>query len=150
MFYRDFVSYIPLGIIFVILIVSFPKTESLSGLQGQLAAFIVLLLSFGFAITSFTYMISFLFKTPSGAQIACILINFIIGVGLSSVGFILRVNNATRNLFLTKLRYLFCLLPTFADSLTWDCATYTILWNWAATKNTEPSIGRLLEPISAL
>lgn len=115
MFHRDFVSYIPLGIIFVILIASFPNTESLSGIQqSQLAAFIVLLLSFGFAITSFTYLISFLFKTPSGAQIACILFNFIIGVGLSSVGFALRLSSSTQDVYLTKLRYIFCLLPAFA------------------------------------
>lgn len=111
---RDFVSYVPMGIIFVILIVSFPNTNALSGLQGQLGAFIVLLVSFGFSITSFTYLFSFLFKTPSGAQIACILFNFIIGVGLSTVGFALRLEPSTTDVYMKVLRYIFCLLPAFA------------------------------------
>lgn len=57
---------------------------------------------------------SFLFKTPSGAQIACILFNFIIGVGLSSVGFALRASASSRNAYMNVLRYLFCLLPAFS------------------------------------
>jgi len=110
----DVTSYIPSEIIFVILIVSFPHTNALSGLQGQLSALIVLLLMFGFSITSFAYLLSFLFKTPSGAQIACILLNLIVDVGLSSVGFALRLNDRTRFIFLRVIRYIFCLFPAFA------------------------------------
>lgn len=108
-------SYIPTGILFVILIISFPNTNDFSGLEGQLSAFISLLILFGFSCTSFTYVLSFLFKTPSGAQISCILSNFVLGLILSIVGFALRLTGGTtRTAFLRVLRYIFCLLPPFA------------------------------------
>jgi ABC-type multidrug transport system fused ATPase/permease subunit len=106
---------LPTEIAFVILIVSFKKTNALSGLQDQLSAFIVLLLLFGTSISSFTYILSFLFKTPSGAQISCIIINFILGFVLSTVGFILRLSGGkTSKAYMNSLRYIFCLLPPFA------------------------------------
>ena len=113
---RDFVSYIPTGVVFVILVISFPNTNAFSGMQGQLAAFISLLVMFGVSCTSFTYLLSFLFKTPSGAQISCILSNFILGLILSIVGFALRLQRglAIQKTFIDFLRYLFCLLPPFA------------------------------------
>jgi len=47
-------------------------------------------------------------------MIAYILLNFIVGVGLSSVGFALRLGSNTRSAYLNVLRYIFCLLPAFA------------------------------------
>ena len=100
----------------MILVISFPRTNAFSGLQGQLSAFIALLTMFGFSCTSFTYLCSFLFKTPSGAQISCILSNFILGLVLSIVGFALRLqrDDPISDMFMDLLRYLFCLLPPFA------------------------------------
>jgi hypothetical protein len=98
---------------------------------------------FGFAITSFTYLLSFLFKTPSGAQIACILLNFIVGVGLSSVGFALRLGSNTRSAYLNVLRYIFCLLPALGDGLlTWVCEICIRSQNAAAVTHISHLTGK--------
>lgn len=99
---------------FLILLSSFPKFENLNGLQGQLTATILLLFFFGCAITSFTYLVSYLFKTPSGAQVSCIILNFLLGFVLSSIGFFLRASQT--NGYTSFLRYLFSIFPAFAFS----------------------------------
>lgn len=113
----DVFSYLPTLIAFLILLSSFPKFENLNGLDGQLAATILLLFFFGCSITSFTYLLSYLFKTPSGAQVSCIILNFLLGFVLSSIGFFLRIsNNPPTPSYRTALRYLFSLFPAFAFS----------------------------------
>ena len=97
----------------VILIAIFPKTESLSG-TDTVGATIGLLILFGGAISGFSYLISFLFSTPSGAQIAVIFIVFVLGLILTIVGLVLRQIPSTSKVYLSSIRYLFALFPPFA------------------------------------
>ena len=97
----------------VILVVVFPNTKSLSG-TDTIGATIGLLILFGGAVSGFTYLLSFAFSTPSGAQIAMIFIVFILGLILSIVGFVLRTIPTTNKVYLRVIRYIFALFPPFA------------------------------------
>ena len=97
----------------VILVAIFPKTESLSG-TDTIGATIGLLILFGGAISGFTYLLSFLFSTPSGAQIAVIFIVFILGFILTIVGLVLRRIPETAVVYMRVVRYVLALFPPFA------------------------------------
>jgi ATP-binding cassette, subfamily A (ABC1), member 3 len=97
----------------VILVAVFPNTQSLSG-RDTIGATIGLLILFGGAVSGFTYMISFAFSTPSGAQIAMIFIVFILGLILTIVGFVLRSIPTTNKAYVNVIRYIFALFPPFA------------------------------------
>jgi ATP-binding cassette, subfamily A (ABC1), member 3 len=97
----------------VILVSIFPNTQSLSG-PATIGPTIGLLILFGGAISGFTYLLSFLFSTPSGAQIAIIFIVFILGLILTIVGLVLRQIPETSAVYLSTVRYIFAIFPPFA------------------------------------
>ena len=97
----------------VILVSIFPNTQSLSGLD-TIGPTIGLLILFGTAVSGFTYLLSFFFSTPSGAQIAMIFIVFILGLILTIVGLVLRQIPDTATIYLNVIRYIFALFPPFA------------------------------------
>jgi ATP-binding cassette, subfamily A (ABC1), member 3 len=97
----------------VILVSIFPNTQSLSG-PATIGPTIGLLILFGGAISGFTYLLSFLFSTPSGAQIAVIFIVFILGLILTIVGLVLRQIPETSAVYLSTVRYIFAIFPPFA------------------------------------
>ena len=97
----------------VILVSVFPNTKSLSG-PDTIGPTIGLLILFGFAISGFTYLLSFCFSTPSGAQVAVIFIVFILGLILSIVGLVLRQIPATSKAYMSVIRYIFAIFPPFA------------------------------------
>ena len=97
----------------VILISIFPNTQPLSGLNA-IGPTIGLLILFGGAISGFTYLLSFLFSTPSGAQIATIFLVFILGLILTIIGLVLRQIPATSEVYINIIRYIFALFPPFA------------------------------------
>ena len=109
----DSISYIPIVFIIVLLIIMFPKTEPIGkgeGLQGV----IVIMLLFGPAVASFSYLLSFVFKESAGAQLGMISVGFVIGQILRIVGIVLRLIPSTRNLQMTVLRYVFMIFPFYA------------------------------------
>ena len=65
-------------------------------------------------MSGFSYLLSFLFKTPSGAQIVVVFIILLLGLILVIVGVILRIIPSTNSIYLNVLRYIFCLFPPFA------------------------------------
>ena len=67
------------------LIAIFPGTNSLSGFS-EIRATISLLVLFGTSISGFCYCFSYLFKTPSGAQIVMVFLIFVLGLIFSIVG----------------------------------------------------------------
>ena len=67
------------------LIAIFPGTNALSG-YGQIRATISLLVLFGTSISGFCYCFSYLFKTPSGAQIVMVFLIFVLGLIFSIIG----------------------------------------------------------------
>ena len=97
----------------VILISIFPNTKSLSGLD-TIGPTIGLLILFGSAISGFTYLLSFCFSSPSGAQIGIIFIVFFLGLILTIVGLVLRQIPETSGVYLSTVRYIFAVFPPFA------------------------------------
>lgn len=111
----DWVSYQPTVWMFIILIASFPNTDELAGITNHaLGRTIGLLQLFGGAIAGFSYLTSFCFQTPSGAQIALIFIVFILGLILSIIGIVLRLIESTRDPYNDYIRYIFSIFPPFA------------------------------------
>ena len=50
--------------------------------RGVIQSFISLLVLFGTSISGFAYLLSFLFKTPSGAQVVVVFIVFVTGTAI--------------------------------------------------------------------
>ena len=97
----------------VFLVSIFPNTESLSG-PTTIGPTIGLLILFGTAVSGFTYLSSFFFSTPSGAQIGLIFLIFILGLILTIVGLVLRQIPETSRIYMRVVRYFFALFPPFA------------------------------------
>eukprot|EP01041_Mallomonas_annulata_P008266 gene8266-17008_t len=96
-----------------------PKTELLMSItDGSLGCTICLFIFFGFSVSSFTYLCSFLFKKASDAQVIIMFVVLVLGLGLGLVGSFLRIMSSTKEAF-KVLRYFFVLIPpyAFADGL---------------------------------
>ena len=85
-----------------------------SGNQRALECFFGLFILFGFAMAGFTYLLSYLFRYPSTAQVVMIFLSFITGLVLSIVGVVLRILPDYSPDFLQTYRYLFCIFPPYA------------------------------------
>ena len=57
---------------------------------------IALLVLFGPALIGFTYLTSFMFTSPSGAQIFNFVLNFLCGLILITISFVMRLIDGTR------------------------------------------------------
>jgi ATP-binding cassette subfamily A (ABC1) protein 3 len=80
---------------------------------GQAAgAFVLLFVAFAPAATAFTYVWTFCFSSHSAAQTVILFLNFLTGLVLSIVSFVLSLIDSTRAINL-KLRYVFRLFPAF-------------------------------------
>ena len=113
------------------MIAVFPKTALLSGQHNHHGILVIrLLVLFGGASTGFSYLLSYLFQSPSMAQIVMVIITFLVGCLLSVVGIILRILPKQRKPFMRVLRYLFALFPPYAlaDGLHNLCTVAT----WSA------------------
>jgi len=107
----DFIKYL---IVFGITIAALFIYNIETYLHGQKLVMTLLLLgNFGLSMIIFTYLTSFLFKTPSSAQISTFVINFVFGFVLTMGSFSLRMIESTRSFSLNGLEFLFRLLPMF-------------------------------------
>ena len=106
----DGASYLPAGLSIFGLLAAF-NIETLYAGEGG-AAILTLLLLYGFAISGFTYMMSFAFKNASTAQVMTILFNFITGFMLVIASFIMSIIPATKKIN-RSLMFLYRLFPTF-------------------------------------
>mmetsp|Transcript_30098 Transcript_30098/g.30579 ORF Transcript_30098/g.30579 Transcript_30098/m.30579 type:complete len:1840 (-) Transcript_30098:237-5756(-) len=104
-----------LSIWLIILIIGCaPGTETIaSPHDGALGTTIGLFIFYGMAVTPFTYLICFFFRTATSAQVAVLFIVLLIGLGLGIAGVFLRIIESTRDAY-KSLRYLFMLCPPFA------------------------------------
>lgn len=110
----DNLSYQPTIWMFVILIAGFPNTQLLSSNStGAMGITFGLLILFGSAMTGFSYLMSFCFGSPAGAQVATIFIVFCLGFLLTIVGTVLRFIPSTNAVYF-QIRYFFCLFPPYA------------------------------------
>jgi ATP-binding cassette subfamily A (ABC1) protein 3 len=96
----------------VILISIFPNTQALAG-PNTIGPTIGLLILFGSAISGFTYLISFRFNTPSGAQIGLIFMVFILGLILTIIGLVLRLIPSTSEIYLRVVRCIYIYLCVY-------------------------------------
>ncbi len=106
----DLVSWLaPLGITLGLLYAFSIKSYT----TGQAAgAFVLLFVAFAPAATAFTYVGTFCFSSHSAAQTVILFLNFLTGLVLSIVSFVLSLIDSTRAINL-KLRYVFRLFPAF-------------------------------------
>lgn len=113
----DVVSYLPTVVLIMCIIFAF-GVDSYTKNEGA-GATVLLFLFFGPAVASFTYMLSFLFKSHSTAQLAIMFFNFLTGLCLMIVSFVLTIIPSTAA-YAADLRYVFRLFPSFClgDGLT--------------------------------
>lgn len=117
----DFAMYLIPGTSALILIQAFDLT-SFTGNSTCLhncttdifGAVVVLFLMFGLAVIPFSYVISNLFKQHSSAQILTLMMNFVLGMLLMIVSFVLQLIESTKDIndtlkFLWRLSPMYCL-----------------------------------------
>lgn len=116
-FVFDVLSYIPTVAMVMILCLIY-GFDSFTENSGGGATFLLFML-FGPAVAAFTYVVSFAFKSHSTAQLMVMFGNFITGLCLMIVSFVLTLIPSTTSINVT-LRYLFRLFPSFClgDALT--------------------------------
>ncbi|KAG6615655.1 ABC transporter A family member 1 [Phytophthora cinnamomi] len=113
----DFVMYIFPCVCALVLIVLF-KISALTGqdcdscTSATFPAVVLLFVLFGLAICPFTYCLSFMFKEHASAQTYTIVLNFMIGVVLMIVSFILDTVNSTEDVN-SVLKFLWRFSPLF-------------------------------------
>lgn len=113
----DFLSYLPtvalvMALCFAYDIDAFTKNE------GTVACFLLFTL-YGPAVASFTYVVTFFFKSHSTAQLLVMFLNFLTGLCLMIVSFVLTIVPSTSK-YNIPLRYVYRLFPSFClgDGLT--------------------------------
>jgi ATP-binding cassette, subfamily A (ABC1), member 3 len=117
----------------VILVSAFPNTDQFSG-SNAIGKMIGLLILFGTAVSGFTYCMTFMFKTPSGAQIIIIFLVFILGLILSIVGSILRLIDTTHDKYMDVIRYIFALFPPFCLGDGFTNLAWVNIWSFRELK----------------
>lgn len=113
----DVVSYFPTLILVVCIIFAF-GIDAFTKHDGAGATFLLFLL-YGPAVAAFTYSLSFIFRSHSTAQLVIMFANFLTGLCLMVVSFVLTLISSTQEINV-HLRYLFRLFPSFClgDGLT--------------------------------
>lgn len=116
-FVWDIISYLPTVALVMIIVAAFGVDNYIKN-NGGVATFLLFLL-YGPAVAAFTYLISFLFRSHSTAQLIVMFFNFLSGLCLMVVSFVLSTIASTQSVAV-DLRYLFRLFPSFClgDGLT--------------------------------
>jgi ATP-binding cassette, subfamily A (ABC1), member 3 len=116
-FVWDVISYLPTVALVLVIVVAF-GVDNYTKNDGGVATFLLFLL-YGPAVASFTYLMSFLFRSHSTAQLIVMFFNFLSGLCLMVVSFVLTTIHSTESVAV-DLRYLFRLFPSFClgDGLT--------------------------------
>ncbi|CAE7395821.1 ABCA1, partial [Symbiodinium microadriaticum] len=113
----DILSYLPTVALVVCIVLAF-GVDNYTKNDGAPATFLLFLL-YGPAVASFTYLMSFMFTSHSTAQLVVMFFNFLSGLCLMVVSFVLTTINSTESVAV-DLRYIFRLFPSFClgDGLT--------------------------------
>ena len=106
----DVLSWLPPLAITLALMYAFQISSYTTGEAA--GAFVLLFVAFAPAATAFTYVWTFCFSSHSAAQTVILFLNFLTGLVLSIVSFVLSLIDSTRAINL-KLRYVFRLFPAF-------------------------------------
>mmetsp|Transcript_62430 Transcript_62430/g.122842 ORF Transcript_62430/g.122842 Transcript_62430/m.122842 type:complete len:2323 (-) Transcript_62430:80-7048(-) len=106
----DVVSYLPTAGLVILVVFAYGVTAYTTGAGST--AFALLLLLYGPATAAFTYLTTFVFSSHSTAQIVVMFTNFITGLCLVVVSFVLTTIPSTTAIS-PSLRYLFRIFPSF-------------------------------------
>ncbi len=106
----DTVSFMPTAALVIAVCWAYNIKSYTEGDAG--GAFALLIIMFGPAVASFTYLLSYLFTSHSSAQIIIMFFNFMTGLCLMVVSFVLTAIPSTTELNMS-LRYIFRLFPSF-------------------------------------
>jgi ATP-binding cassette subfamily A (ABC1) protein 3 len=109
-FFWDTISYLPTALLVIAIMYAYGIEAYTKGPAAS--AIVVLVLLYGPATAAFTYIISFLFVSHSTAQVAVMFFNFVTGLCLMVVSFVLTTIPSTSEDNL-KLRYIFRLFPSY-------------------------------------
>jgi len=93
----------------ILVLVIFDITKLVGDNLGATSLAIIL---FGFSVTGFGYCFSFIFKSPSSGQNAMIFFNFIFGVILVIVSFVLDLVPSTQSIN-KDLKYIYRIIPNY-------------------------------------
>ena len=110
-----------------------------NGNTKELGCFIGLFFLFGLSMSGFTYLISYIFRQPSMAQIAMIFICFTLGLVLSIVGIVLRILSDTREVYEDYIQYALCVFPPLLlqmDSTIWHLSQSGLITRKAVSHTT--------------
>ena len=106
----DILSYLPTAVCAIGLLYIFGVTAYITN-DARLPTILLFLIN-GPATAAFTYMISYVFESHSTAQLIVMFLNFITGLGLMVVSFVLTtIPNTSR--IAVSLRYVFRIFPAF-------------------------------------
>jgi len=105
----DVLMYIITAAISILVLVIFDISKLVGDNLGATSLAIFL---FGFSVTGFGYAFSFLFKSPSSGQNAMIFFNFIFGVILVIVSFVLDLIPSTQSTN-ASLKYIYRIIPNY-------------------------------------
>ena len=113
----DVMSYLVTYLLIIAVLFAYSLDAYTKGESGIATSLVFLM--YGPSIASFTYLISYLFTSHSTAQLMVMMFNFITGLCLMIVAFILPLIEQSQGVAV-PLRYLFRLFPSFClgDSLT--------------------------------
>eukprot|EP00743_Colponemidia_sp_Colp-15_P004647 GILK01005008.1.p1 GENE.GILK01005008.1~~GILK01005008.1.p1 ORF type:complete len:2608 (-),score=498.63 GILK01005008.1:139-7962(-) len=134
-YFWDVAKYIVPFILSIAVVVAFNVKDMIQG--SALGATVLLFWFFGTSVISFTYLLSYLFKSYSNAQNAVIMLNFVSGLLLMIVAYILRLIPSTQEVT-KKLVNLFRLLPPFCFGDGLACLTTRSLLAYVGGKPSAP------------
>ncbi len=109
-FVWDTLSYLPTALLVLAIIYAFGIDAYTQG--DGVGALATVLILFGPSVAAFTYLTSFAFDSHSTAQVMVMFCNFIVGLCLSIVSFVL-MNISSTSSISPSLRYLFRIFPAF-------------------------------------
>eukprot|EP01029_Cantina_marsupialis_P003977 TRINITY_DN139_c0_g3_i1.p1 TRINITY_DN139_c0_g3~~TRINITY_DN139_c0_g3_i1.p1 ORF type:complete len:1613 (-),score=439.95 TRINITY_DN139_c0_g3_i1:776-5008(-) len=105
-------------VVLMVIVVSLFKLDSFTSSDESLKAFAIVVTVFGVAVAPFSYLLSWMFKNPSNAQSTMISFNFISGVALLLINYILFLLARPVQqilVFLFRLMPMFCLGEMLAN-----------------------------------
>lgn len=95
------------------------------GLYGMVWALVI---TYGPSIMAFTYLTSFMFKSPESAQVATFMFNFLAGFILMLLSFVLRIISSTRNTAIWFPELFLRLFPTYDFSWGLFQLSNSVVW----------------------
>lgn len=110
----DFLKYLVPATATIIIMFSYNVTVFIG--SENIVATVVLFFLFGLTLMTFTYLVSFAFKSPSKAQFVIFLVNYMGGSILMILSFILRLLDSTREIQLNFIEFVLRLLPIYSLS----------------------------------